>query len=230
MLLFARLIKATQLFLLTARLTMKKMQQILSDETKFSMDKKQKDCTLDLEKQVSSHLSDLVKKGALRKKTAAKLTPRGSSLPRLYGLPTTHKPDVPLRPILSMIGSPTHKLAQWLASCLVPVTEHLCKFPVQDSFEFVEKIRRVNIKDKFMCSFDVTSLFTNVPLEETVDIIEFLISKLNINMPIPPDQLHGSFTTLHQKMFNSVLTINSLLKLMVSLWAARLVLFWPTFF
>ena len=38
-----------------------------------------------------------------------------------------------------------------------------------------------------MCSFDVTSLFTNVPLEETVDIIEFLISKLNINIPIPSD-------------------------------------------
>ena len=67
-----------------------KMHHIFSDETKFSLDKKQKDRTLDLEKQVSSRLSDLVKKSALCEKTAAKLTPRGSSLPRLYGLPKTH--------------------------------------------------------------------------------------------------------------------------------------------
>ena len=169
-----------------------KMMHILSDKTKFSLDKKQSDCTLDLEKQVSTRLTALVKNGALTEKAAAKLMPRGSCLPRLYGLPKMHKPDVPLRPILSMIGSPTHKLAQWLASCLVPISQHLCSFSVQDSFEFVEQIRQVNLKDQFMCSFDVTSLFTNVPLEETIDIIEFLISKLNINPPIPVDD----FTSL----------------------------------
>jgi len=35
----------------------------------------------------------------------------GSQRPRLYGLPKTHKKDVPLRPKLSMIGSAQHELA-----------------------------------------------------------------------------------------------------------------------
>ena len=31
--------------------------------------------------------------------------------PRLYGLPKIHKEDVPLRPIVSAIGSPTYNLS-----------------------------------------------------------------------------------------------------------------------
>ena len=61
-----------------------KMYDILGDKTKFSLDKKQKDRTLDLEKQVSSRLTTLVRNGSMSEKTAAKLMPRGSCLPRLY--------------------------------------------------------------------------------------------------------------------------------------------------
>ena len=41
------------------------------------------------------------------------LRPSGSCRPRLYGLPKTHKAKVPLRPVLSMIDSPQHKIAKW---------------------------------------------------------------------------------------------------------------------
>ena len=41
--------------------------------------------------------------------------PTDSQRPRMYGLPKTHKENIPLRPVLSMIGSSQHELAKWLA-------------------------------------------------------------------------------------------------------------------
>lgn len=41
--------------------------------------------------------------------------------PKLYGLPKVHKPNVPLRPIVSQIDSPTYDLAKHVASVLQPL-------------------------------------------------------------------------------------------------------------
>ena len=40
---------------------------------------------------------------------------------------------------------------------------------------FIEDIKSVSMTDKFLISFDVTSLFTNIPLSETIDIAINLI-------------------------------------------------------
>ena len=49
--------------------------------------------------------------------------------------------------------------------------DRYCKRTVKDSFDFVEKLRNKPVPpNAHICSFDVVSLFTNVPIEETVDI------------------------------------------------------------
>ena len=89
----------------------------------------------------------------------------------MYGLPKTHKPNVPLRPILSMTVSAHHELSKWLASLLQPVLERFTAHCISDSFKFADYIRQLDGQvDSFMCSFDVSSLFTNVPLDETIMI------------------------------------------------------------
>jgi hypothetical protein len=50
--------------------------------------------------------------------------PQGSRSHRLYGLPKIQKPGVPLRPIVSTIGSPNYRLAQHLARLLIGHTGH----------------------------------------------------------------------------------------------------------
>ena len=102
-----------------------------------------------------------------------RVRPSGSTRPRMYGLPKTHKPEpIPLRPVLSMIGSAHHELARWLAELLKPVVERYSSHTVKDSFSFCDILRQQrNLGDTaFMCSFDVKSLFTNVPLSETIQI------------------------------------------------------------
>ena len=148
-----------------------KMDTILCENSKFVLDSQKKDCTKSVESSLSSLLNDLVKVNFITKELRSFLLSSGHSVPRLYGLPKTHKPDCPLRPISSMSGTPTHKTASWLAEVLQPVREFYGKFCVKDTFDFVNKIRSFNLNDSKMASFHIKSLFTS----ETIDIILFTI-------------------------------------------------------
>ena len=93
------------------------------------------------------------------------IRPTGSQRSRMYGLPKTHKEGTPLRPILSMTGSSHHELGKWLAGLLQPVLERFSSHCISDSFTFAKTMQNLGIDPNvFMCSFDVSSLFTNVPL------------------------------------------------------------------
>jgi len=88
-----------------------------------------------------------------------------------------------------MVNTPYHNLAKWIGSILIPLRNELCRHTVKDSFEFSQKIQNLHIPKCKMCSFDVTSLFTNVPLEETVDYICEKMRVSNHSFPIPPTLL-----------------------------------------
>ena len=46
------------------------------------------------------------------------------------------------------------------------------KTTISDPFKFAEKIRQTGIKaDEILVSYDVTSLFTNVPVDETIQLL-----------------------------------------------------------
>ena len=89
----------------------------------------------------------------------------------MYGVPKVHKPNAPLRPILSMVNSPQHATAKWLSTLLKLVSERFSAFTIKDNFTFADAVKKVSLpKGAHMSSFDIKSLFTNVPLGETVDI------------------------------------------------------------
>ena len=97
--------------------------------------------------------------------------PRGSRPGILYGSPKVHKPVInnfpKFRPILSTIRTPTYKLAEFLVPILSPLTSN--KFSVHDSFSFADKVSSF-CPDHFMASLDIESLFTNISLNEVIDI------------------------------------------------------------
>ena len=41
---------------------------------------------------------------------------------------------------------------------------------IKDTFSFVEELKTVRVTNKYMVSHDVTSLFTNIPLKETIHL------------------------------------------------------------
>ena len=129
------------------------------------------DNTAKIESHIQRRLLELKKEGLLPSKIYSRIRPTGSQRPRMYGLPKIHKQDVPLRPILSMTGSAQHQLAQWLTSVIDPVLSLYSTYCISDSFTFADKVKTFNFPPSvFLCSYDVCSLFTNVPLAETIEI------------------------------------------------------------
>ena len=83
----------------------------------------------------------------------------------LYGLPKVHKPDVPLRPIVSFVNSPTYHLSKHLVGLLSPLVGNSSSH-VKNSIEFAAFISKQRLEpDHVLVSFDVVSLFTNVPVD-----------------------------------------------------------------
>ena len=152
----------------------RKMSVILDDKSKFLAlgPVTTHDNTEKTERKLIARLRQLVKEKKLPSEVQAAIRPTGSMRPRMYGLPKTHKPGTPLRPILAMIGSCQHNIAKWLAKALEPVLDHYSEFCIKDSFSFVTMLRDsdVNHESNVMCSFDIKSLFTNVPLNEVIDL------------------------------------------------------------
>ena len=59
-------------------------------------------------------------------------------------------------------------MVKYLCNSLTP---HIpAEFCAEDSFSFVNEIQKLSMHNKFMMSFDVESLFTNIPLEESIDL------------------------------------------------------------
>ena len=71
-----------------------------------------------------------------------------------------------------MTGSAQHQLAKYLSSLLEPVLTLYSSNCIRDSFTFADIIKTSNLDPSsiFLCSFDISRLFTNVPLAETIQI------------------------------------------------------------
>ena len=184
-----------------------KMMKILNDGSKFKRlgPCEQHDRTLKEELSLQAFLNRLLKLKEITAEQCDAIRPVGSIRPRMYGLPKVHKDSVPLRPILSMSGSPQFRISRWLCDMLKPVLEFYCTRCVRDSFTFSEKVKIAKLsRAGHMCSFDVVSLFTNVPLQEVIDICAKAIYH-DDNIPTLPTSLtEKSFKELMYRVTSGV--------------------------
>ena len=124
------------------------------------------------------------------------LYPQGSQPGIMYGSSKIHKPLVngipKLRPILSALNTGTYKWVNFFVP-LLHLTSN--EFTLKDSFEFAKIICEQDA-GLFMGSLDVDSLFTNVPLEETINICVNELFKSN-------SSIHG----LNKKQITKMLSL-----------------------
>ena len=130
-----------------------------------------KDPTATQEGKLSRRLKGLEKDGEITEHLYHQLRPSGSQPPRIYGLPKIYKAEVPLRPIVSCIGAPSYQLSKHITSLISPLAGKTDSH-VKNSKHFVEVMSDLRVEeDEMMVSFDVSSLFTNVPIDEAVQVI-----------------------------------------------------------
>ena len=144
---------------------------IINDSSKFKPIGK--DPTLTREGRLQRFLRDLKKQGKLENVLYDSIYPNGSRPARIYGLPKMHKlrdptSTPPFRPIVSSIGTYNYNLAKLLCNLLEPYIPN--DYNASDTFTFVQEINNLPMFGKFLISFDVESLFTNIPLEECIDL------------------------------------------------------------
>ena len=72
--------------------------------------------------------------------------PTGISSPKFYGLPKIHKKNVPLRSIVSSIGSVTYGVAKELAKIIKPLVG-TSKHHVNNTKEFADEIKKTKLEE-----------------------------------------------------------------------------------
>lgn len=89
------------------------MKDLLNDKETYK--KLNKDPRNKIQTNVNNLISFWEKKLYISENTSKKLKIHNALPPRIYGLPKLHKPNIPLRPIVSSIQSPTYIFSKFLA-------------------------------------------------------------------------------------------------------------------
>ena len=180
-----------------------KMKVILDDRSKFVTVSEE-----DVLSRLGKFQSFLYRnfKSILSEREYKDIYPSASNIPVMYGLPKIHKTGAPLRPILSMVGCFNHAFAQWIGRQLGELRQ--AKHITKDSFN-LNFLKDSKLNGKYFVSYDVVSLFTNIPLDETIQLI---VDSLYPKVPgvAAKDQLfHGMTKTIFRNALNHCLKDNT---------------------
>ena len=141
----------------------RKLDNILQDRSKFMPITS--DPTAQLKKRLNALITaaNALKDGVHFQKIIGEYKPG-----YIYGKVKTHKDGNPLRPIISQIPTPSYHLAKRLNELITPYipTHHTLK----SSDELID-ILHSSKPAGLIASLDVESLFTNVPVERTIEVI-----------------------------------------------------------
>ena len=108
-----------------------------------------------------------------------------------------------LCPIVSSIGTFNYNLASFLYDLLSPLVPN--DYSCEDTFSSVSQIKNAYLSRKLLVSYDVTSLFTNTPLQKTIDTaINFIFNHSpNLNITKKELKLFLFATSQNHFIFNS---------------------------
>ena len=144
-----------------------KLDDIISDKSKFIQLKK--DPTESLKKK----LNNIIKcENAAPSNIKMKVLEGNYKPGYLYGNAKIHKDQAnpKLRPIISQVNSPTYQVAKDLNNIIIKYMPK--KYMINSTDEFLDILKSTENKENgILASLDVDSLFTNIPVEETIEII-----------------------------------------------------------
>ena len=147
----------------------KKSEDLLNQSTYMAL-------TTDPTNKCKNKLINLLKtikaEGGIDNNIYKRLYPTGAVPPKYDVCQKYIRWDTPLRPIISTRGSVTYETATELAKIIKPL---IGKSPhhVHNNKDFLESINDIKIEeDECIMSYDVSALFTSIPIDTTINIIK----------------------------------------------------------
>ena len=164
-----------------------KMEKMLDDTSVYK--KVAKNPLEKMQTEFNRELNKICEKFDDTKDVLKKFNSRLPSLPYMYGLPKIHKENIPYRPIISNVNAPSYKLAKWLSKQLTKTLGKFSDAHVKHNIEILSTLKNIIPGNNKFISFDVKSLFTNVPLDVTMDFLRRKLPTLSNEFDVPVECL-----------------------------------------
>ena len=138
-----------------------KITEHLQDENIY--EKLQRNPISSIQSKLNKSLKKLENKKKLTRAEYLRLYSNTNNVPKFYGLVKLHKPGHPIRPIISFCDSPTDQVSKFLTKILNPMT-NIAEQKLKNSAHVKNELSNVTLSnDENLISFDVRSLFTQIP-------------------------------------------------------------------
>lgn len=184
-----------------------KLSRIIDDTTKFEEvawnGEVKQHPILKQERKVQNYIRKLIKPH-VDEEEYRQLYPSGSKIGGIYGVAKVRKSGMPLRPIVSTIGTPQYALAKYL-------DKHLRQYiprqhTVLSSHDFTDKLKYAHFHSTHcsVVSLDVISLYTNVPLMKSIDLtVQYVFDKSNFcHLPFSRKELRELLIVANSEIFS----------------------------
>ena len=138
---------------------------------------------------IDKYLKETIYKGLLDRDTYHAIKPpTNPRTPIIYFLKKLHKNPISVRPIVSSVQSPTSNLSHFMDLLLKPIVKNIPQI-LTNSTEFLRELQAITIPDNtILASLDVSSLYTNIPTDEAIDIVLKYLEETQSPQQ-PPNQL-----------------------------------------
>ena len=154
-----------------------KMKKVLADMKAKPSKRANKDW--DLTENVSRKgreiIKEMVDNEEISQAYGKRLKPNDCRAPRLTGYPKIHKPEVPLRGVVSFVKSPYENVAK----ALVPILRSLqgrSGHYIKNSRQLKEIVKTWTIqREEILVSYDVEKLYPSIPISKALELIECLL-------------------------------------------------------
>lgn len=125
------------------------------------------------------------------------------STPIIRGLIKIHKVETPIRPIVNWKNAPAYKIAKMVVKQLQLHIPLPYAFNVQNTTHLIKDIAEIPYNNKIrLASFDITNMYTNIPTDVLLPIIDWTCHNNHIDENIKLDLIRLTKTILDQNCFH----------------------------
>ena len=161
------------------------------------------DKTLEVEQKITGVLTAMRQKGLITDKNLEHLSPNNTKEVQFYLLPKIHKKGVPGRPICSSVNHPTTNISKFVDAHIKDYVPRTNSY-IRDTQDFIGKLKQLGPvpSGAILATFDVTSLYTNIPNNEGINAVADKMRADPTKLPIYNYKLDLLKLVLHNMYFD----------------------------